>query len=91
MCFISAVWIYQSMKKLTKGMLWNLLKYLLAITLWGLIFSMWVFCVGVGWITPPNNSTTMMVVGSFIAVLFMIISRTAMYAKKMGEIYGFRE
>ncbi|MBN2014791.1 MAG: hypothetical protein JW778_06390 [Candidatus Altiarchaeota archaeon] len=91
MCFISVVWIHQSMRKLTKGMLRELIKYLLGITLWGLLLSIWVFSIGVGWIKLPNESFTMMTIGSFIAGLFLIISGIAMYAKKMGEVYGFKD
>jgi len=91
MCFLSTVWIYQSMRKLTKGMLRKLLRYLLVITLWGLLFSIWVFSIGVGWISLPNESFTMMTIGSFIAGLFLIVSGIAIYTKKLGEIYGFKE
>lgn len=91
MCFISVVWIYQSMRKLTRSMLRELIRYLLGIALWGLLFSIWVFSIGVGWIELPNQSFTMMTIGSFIAGLFLILSGISMYAKKMGEVYGFRE
>jgi len=91
MCFLSTIWIYQSMKKMSKSMLRNLFRYLLIITLWGFLFSVWVFSIGTGWISLPNESFTMMTIGSFIAGLFLIISRIAMYTKKLGEIYGFNE
>lgn len=91
MCFLSSVWVYQSIKKLTKGLLRNFLRYILLITIWGLIFSTWIFCLSVDLITVPDESFILLSVGVYVAILFLIVSRMAICAKKLGETYGFRE
>ena len=77
MCFISSVWIYQSSRKLTPGLIRDLFKYLLWIGIWGFLYTAWIFCLGTGLIHMADPSLLIQSTAIAIAALFMIISRAA--------------
>lgn len=90
MSFISSVWVYQGMRRLTEGSVKNLFKHLFMISVWGFLYVSWNFSVLTGIITVSKFFSLELPTAIFITQLFIIISSTAMCAKDIGERYGFK-
>ncbi len=90
MSFISSVWIYQGMKRLTSGDLKNLFKHLFMISLWGFLYVSWNFSLLTGILRFPGFLSPEIPIALFIVQLFMIICSAAMCAKDIGGRYGFK-
>lgn len=90
MSFISSVWVYQGMKKLTEGSVKKLFKHLFMISLWGFLYVSWNFSLITGILRFPGFLSPEIPIALFIVQLFMIICSAAMCAKDIGERYGFK-
>ena len=90
MSFISSLWIYQGMKKLTEGSVKKLFKHLFMISLWGFLYVFWNFSLMTGILKFPEFLSPEIPTALFITQLFIIICSAAMCAKDIGERYGFK-
>ncbi len=89
MCFISYIWMKQSIKRLTKGHVKTLFKYMLWIVKWGFLCAIWLFILQVGFIELECSS----IISSFavfISMLFLVVSYISVKMKEVSEIFGFR-
>ncbi|ODS37604.1 hypothetical protein BEH94_10290 [Candidatus Altiarchaeales archaeon WOR_SM1_SCG] len=90
MGLLSLIWIYQGIKNLTEGLIRTLFMHVFAIAGYAFSYAVWTFCVSVG-IIELDVELYRILNGVFIAIFFMIITRTAVYAKRIGIAYGFKK
>ncbi len=91
LCFVSYIWIRESIKGLSVGLLEDLFKTFLWIIRWGFLYAVWLFVVGVKYFGISIEPSLKSLIDSiFLAILFMIISYTATKLKMLGKIYGFK-
>ncbi|OYT27388.1 MAG: hypothetical protein B6U97_01660 [Candidatus Altiarchaeales archaeon ex4484_96] len=90
-CFISYVWIREGIKRVSLGILEDLLKTFLWIIKWGFLFAVWLFIVEVDYFKISIEPAQKTLIDSFfLAILFMIVTYTASKLKMLSEIYGFK-
>ena len=90
MGFLSLIWIHQGIKNLSEGLVRDLFMYIFAIAGYAFAYAVWAFCVSVG-IIKIDIYLYRVLDGAFIGVFFVIITRMAMYAKRIGIAYGFKK
>jgi hypothetical protein len=90
MGFLSLIWIRQGMKNLTDGLIRTFFIHIFTIAGYAFAYALWAFCVNVG-IIKMDIYLYRILDSVFIAILFVIITRMAVYAKKIGIAYGFKE
>jgi len=89
MCFISYIWMKQSIKKLTKRHMKELFDYMLWIVKWGFLCAIWLFILQVNFI-ELERSSIISSIAVFIPLLFLRISYISVKMKEVSEIFGFK-
>ncbi|RLI96001.1 MAG: hypothetical protein DRO92_00560 [Candidatus Altiarchaeales archaeon] len=95
MCFISYIWMRESIKRLSVGLIEDLFKTFLWIIRWSFLYAVWLFLSEVSIKMdiiriPLDESVKTLINSIFLAILLMIITYTTVKARSIGKIYGFK-
>ncbi len=90
MGFLSLIWIYQGLKNLTEGLLKSLFLNVFAIAGYAFAYTVWTFCAATG-IIKIDIQMYWVLDSVFIVIFFILITRMAVYARKIGVMYGFKK
>ncbi len=90
MCFISYIWMRESMERLSKGYIYNLFKYILWIVRWGFLCATLLFIIKLK-IIKIDCSYLIESFAIFISFLFMIVSYISIKMREIGRVFGFKE
>ncbi len=92
MCFISYIWIREGIKRLSVGLIEDLFKTFLWIIRWSFLYAVWLFLLEVESVNIPLDDSVKPLINTiFLAILLMIVSYTAVKARHIGRIYGFKK
>lgn len=84
---ISLAWLRSGMRGITDELLKNLFRYLVALTVIAIVFSLWVLLSEVG--KQRDTLTYRFVVSVSLVAIFALISRASLVVKRIGDTYGF--
>lgn len=84
MGFISILWLRRGVAGITDRVISGLFRSLIAMTAVALVFSIWVF------VSTKTGVTYESVTLLLLVAIFALISRAALTAKQIGELYGFK-
>jgi hypothetical protein len=89
MGMLSIAWIKKAMDRLTDPLIKDLFKNLIVLTIISIAFSMWVI-ISSTYAGEKDITSYQFVISISLVAIFAAISKGALSAKKISDVYGFK-